>query len=126
MGYTLRVPKWRYTVWVAFNSTTVSNDWNMPIHGEELYSHKDDFTTNKFDYYESISLVSTFPEVASKMKFFFIYFYFKQNNFFTNKNRKSLILILESHFNNHGQSRISKRIPSEELKILLIDIHNNY
>ena len=38
MGYTLRVDKWRYTLWVAFNQASSTADFNQ-VFGRELYAH---------------------------------------------------------------------------------------
>lgn len=38
MGYSVRVPRFRYTMWVPFNSSTFAADMNL-IHAEELYDH---------------------------------------------------------------------------------------
>lgn len=39
MGYSMRMLRYRYTVWLRFNGTTLTSDWS-DIVAQELYDHK--------------------------------------------------------------------------------------
>ncbi|GAB0089992.1 iduronate 2-sulfatase [Sergentomyia squamirostris] len=45
MGYSVRNDRFRYTIWIGFNSANFKRDWNM-VYGEELYDHSIDSEEN--------------------------------------------------------------------------------
>lgn len=53
MGYTVRVPGWRYTAWVRFGPQFVAN-WSV-INASELYAHKED-EADDFDASETYNV----------------------------------------------------------------------
>lgn len=58
MGYTIRVPEWRYTAWFAFNGTTLSPNIES-VAGRELYDHRGDSGLWMDFPGESINLVNS-------------------------------------------------------------------
>lgn len=51
MGYSIRVPDWRYTAWVAWNGTSLKPLWDQ-VQARELYPHEGDMGTS-FDDFEN-------------------------------------------------------------------------
>ena len=47
MGYSVRVPEWRYTEWVRFDNLTGVPDWTAQV-GRELYAETSDDLTCAF------------------------------------------------------------------------------
>lgn len=46
MGYSMRSLCYRYTLWLAFNSTAFLPDFDI-VYGEELYDHRTDPGENR-------------------------------------------------------------------------------
>ena len=62
MGYSLRVPGWRYTEWASYDGTANGGkgkvNWSAPLHGVELYDHGSG-SLNDFDAHENENLAGT-------------------------------------------------------------------
>lgn len=71
MGYSMRTLRYRYTVWLRFNGTTLTSDWS-DILAQELYDHKLDPQENhnvvgKARYAHLISSLHTQLKKAGSM-----------------------------------------------------------
>ena len=81
MGYSVRVPDWRYTVWFGFNNRAVRPNTSHII-GRELYDHRDD-TGMWLDFPgETINLASdiTFKSVVQQLHSLVIQYVENQNS----------------------------------------------
>lgn len=68
MGYTVRVDKYRYTVWLPFNQTTATPDWSNVL-ATELYVHNEPNFPVDFSV-ETHNVVAdpTYASVVSQLK----------------------------------------------------------
>eukprot|EP01062_Namystynia_karyoxenos_P005426 TRINITY_DN118_c1_g1_i1.p1 TRINITY_DN118_c1_g1~~TRINITY_DN118_c1_g1_i1.p1 ORF type:complete len:499 (+),score=105.87 TRINITY_DN118_c1_g1_i1:74-1570(+) len=66
MGYSVRTPDWRYTVWLRWNGTLLRADWDGE-RGEELYDHRGDISTD-MNKWENVNLASQQPETATQLR----------------------------------------------------------
>eukprot|EP00937_MAST-01D_sp_MAST-1D-sp2_P002297 g2297.t1 len=69
MGYSLRVPGWRYTEWASFDGAADGGkgrvDWAAPLHGVELYDHRSGTgDVNDFDAHENANVVNRTENAA--------------------------------------------------------------
>jgi hypothetical protein len=58
MGYSLRVPLWRYNEWRAWNGSKLAADWAAAPVALELYAHEEDPSTTDYDLTENVNLSS--------------------------------------------------------------------
>ena len=66
MGYSVRTPQWRYTLWVRWNNVSFTPEWDGPS-AEELYDHRGD-DSSSFDTWENVNLARTNPTAAGQMR----------------------------------------------------------
>ena len=66
MGYSLRTPAWRYTLWLRWNGTALAADWDGES-AEELYAHAGDDSSD-MDAYENENAASSRPDVAAALR----------------------------------------------------------
>ena len=66
MGYTVRTPDWRYTLWLVWDNVTLTPDWDG-VRAEELYNHTND-NSSSFDLWENVNLVKEHPEAAKALE----------------------------------------------------------
>lgn len=57
MGYSVRVPDWRYTAWMWWDGSKLAGDFTRPAAGVELYAHSGDDESD-FDLYENVNVAS--------------------------------------------------------------------
>jgi arylsulfatase A-like enzyme len=71
MGYTVRSPEYRYTMWFHWDGATCDPKWDSPLEssngGHELYSHVNQVDPGDFDSYENKNLAND-PTYASIVK----------------------------------------------------------
>lgn len=75
MGYTVRTPDWRYTLWVVWNNVTLTPNWDGPK-AEELYNHTND-DSSSFDLWENVNVAKEHPETAKTLETQLIAFFQK-------------------------------------------------
>lgn len=66
MGYSVRTPAWRYTLWVHWDNATLAPVWGGPS-AEELYGHVDD-TSSSFDRWENVNVAADNPKVVKSLR----------------------------------------------------------
>lgn len=66
MGYTVRTPDWRFTLWVEWDDVKLQPKWDGPS-AEELYDHKND-NSSSFDLWENVNIATENPAVSQTMK----------------------------------------------------------
>lgn len=66
MGYTVRTPQWRYTLWLVWDNATLSPQWDGPS-AEELYNHTSDDSAS-FDLWENVNLATENPAIVQTLK----------------------------------------------------------
>lgn len=68
MGYSLRVPEWRYTEWRRWNASTLTPDWSTAgLVGTELYRHSPVGMNYSFDAFENVNEAAGLPGVVSQL-----------------------------------------------------------
>ena len=66
MGYSVRTPQWRYTLWVRWDNVTLTPIWDGPS-AEELYGHVGD-NSSSFDEWENVNQARTNTAAAGQMR----------------------------------------------------------
>ena len=66
MGYSIRTPDWRLTLWLRWNGTALVADWGGPA-AVELYNHTGDDGSD-MDAFENENLAAAFPGVAAGLR----------------------------------------------------------
>lgn len=66
MGYSLRNPTWRYTLWLPWDKAALTPVWDGES-AEELYSHLGDESTN-MDAWENVNVAAANPAVAATLR----------------------------------------------------------
>ena len=71
MGYTVRSPDYRFTMWFHWDGTECEAKWDAPLEssngGHELYSHVGQTDPGNFDDYENENLAND-PQHADTVK----------------------------------------------------------
>merc|ERR1712100_637512 len=71
MGYTVRSPEYRFTMWFHWDGRRCEAMWDAPLEtshgGHELYSHVGHTDPGEFDMYENANLAND-PQYADTVK----------------------------------------------------------
>ena len=76
MGYTVRTPEWRYTLWVGWDNVTLTPIWDGNK-VEELYDHTSD-NSSSFDRWENVNLADANPDVVKTLRLQLVTFFNKE------------------------------------------------
>lgn len=67
MGYSVRTPQWRYTLWLPWNASRLVADWRSASFAQELYAHDGDDSTD-MDRWENVNVALDQPTVARRLR----------------------------------------------------------
>ena len=70
MGYSVRVPEWRYTVWLAWDGERLRGDFSATPLGVELYAHSEAEPLVDFDAHENVNLAWSPMHAATAKRLF--------------------------------------------------------
>lgn len=65
MGYSVRSPDWRCTLWFAWDKNTGCADWSTSPYATELYDHHGDDGT-QFAAFENENVAASNPDIVAK------------------------------------------------------------
>lgn len=66
MGYSVRTPAWRYTLWLAWNQSSLAPLWDGEFE-EELYSHAGDEGTS-LEMWENVNVAAANPTATAQLR----------------------------------------------------------